>query len=113
MWPNGLDELGNRSEFRLPREGQGVFDVDAETTHGAPDLCVTQQNLDGAKVARLPMDDGSLSSPERMRAVVLSPQADPCDSRAREPGADVTGMVDLPWKDEVVDQARVSVAKSR
>jgi hypothetical protein len=97
--------------------GQGVLDIDAEIAHGAFDLCVTQQNLHRAEVARLLVDDGRLGSPERMRAVILSSQADPCDPLVHEPsilpGADVTGLIDPAGKDEVGERAASTFQSSK
>lgn len=54
--------LRNCLDFRVFGEGQCVFNVDAEITYSAFNFGVTQQNLHGAQVSRLLVDQSRLSS---------------------------------------------------
>jgi hypothetical protein len=53
-------------------EGEGIIYIDAEIPNGALDLCMAERHLDGAQVARLLVDDGRLSSAQRMRPIICS-----------------------------------------
>src|SRR4051794_30422988 len=59
---------------------QGVIDLDAEIPHGAFDLGVSEQKLDGPEVASPPVDQGSFCASQGMRPEqpwVQSNAADP------------------------------------
>ena len=65
------------------------------------------------QVARLLVDDGRLCPAQRVRAVVVSAQADGCHPHVDQPsvltGADVRGMVDPAREDEVVHCATATL----
>ena len=50
-------------EFGASGERQGVVDVDPEVAHGAFDLRVSKEDLDGAQVTRPLVDDRCLRPP--------------------------------------------------
>jgi hypothetical protein len=72
-------------------------------------ICMAEQYLHRAQVTCLLIDDRCLGSAKRMRPVVLPAQSDPGDPLINEPSilpsADMIGMIDPAWKDEVVERA--------
>ena len=70
---------------------------------------MAEQYLHRAQVTCLLIDDRRLRSAKRMRPVVLRAQSDPGDPLINEPAilpsADMIGMIDPAWKDEVVERA--------
>ena len=58
-------------------ECERILDVDAQVPNGALDFRVAEQELHGAQVARLFVNDRGLGSSQRMRPVVLRAQSDP------------------------------------
>jgi hypothetical protein len=52
-------------------EGERVLHVDAQIANGAFDLRVAEQDLHGAQVPRLLIDDGRLGSAQRMGPVIF------------------------------------------
>ena len=96
-------------QLRAFSQREGILDVDTEVADRALDLRVAQQDLHGAQVSRLLVDDGSLRSAERMRAVILAAQSDPRDPLVNKtgilPGADVVGVIDPARKGVVVESA--------
>ena len=76
----------------------------------------SEQDLDGAKVTGCPVDDRCLRSPERMRPVLASHQADPRNPFIDEPsilaGAEVPAVIDPAWEDVVVDRAAPPIKPS-
>ena len=85
-------------------QGQCVLDVYTKVTHGTFNFVVAEQNLHGAQVSSLFVNDGRFCSTQRMRAVFLMSQADARHPLAHEPsiltGADVPGVVAPARKDE-------------
>ena len=63
--------------LRAVSERERILDVDAQVPNSALDFRVGQQDLHGAQVTRLLVDDRSLGSPQRMRPVVIRPQSNP------------------------------------
>jgi hypothetical protein len=67
---------------------------------------VTEQNLHGAQITGLLIDDGCFGAAPRMRSVVLRAQTDsyyPLIDKARIlSGADVIGVIDPAGKHEIV-----------
>ena len=49
---------------------QGVIDVDAEIAHCTIDLAVPQENLHGAEILRLPVEQRRLGATQRVRAIL-------------------------------------------
>ena len=70
---------------------------------------MAEQYLHRAQVTCLLIDDRCLGSAKRIRPVVLPAQSDPGDPLINEPiilpSADMIGMIDPAWKDEVVERA--------
>ena len=54
----------NESNFGILGKGKRVFHVDPEIAHRILDLAMTEKDLDGAQVARRPVDDRRLRSPK-------------------------------------------------
>ena len=48
------------SDINLFRYGEGIIDLDAKVPDGAFDLCVPEQQLNGAQIAGTPIDQGRL-----------------------------------------------------
>jgi hypothetical protein len=71
---------------------------------------MTEEDLHGAEVARLLLDDGSLGSAERLRPVALPAQPNPATHSSTRraycqmPNADMIGMINPARKDEVVER---------
>ena len=88
-------------------ERERIFDVDPQVPNGALDFRVAEQDLHGAQVARLLIDDGGLSSAQGVRPVVLRPQSDSGHPLSDEPGilprADMIGVIDPARKSELVN----------
>ena len=84
--------------LRSLSKGEGILDVNAEIADRALDLRVSEQNLHGAEISRLLIDDGRLGSTQRMGPVVLPAQPDPGNPFVNKasilPRADVIGMID-------------------
>jgi len=57
-----------------------IFNINAEIPHGALDFGVAQQDLPGAQIARLLVDDGRLGPPQGVGFVFL-----PAQTNARDP----------------------------
>ncbi len=77
---------------------------------------MAEQYLHRAQVTCLLIDDRCLGSAKRMRPVVLPAQSDPGDPLINEPSilpsADMIGMIDPTWKDEVVERAAATCPSS-
>ena len=95
--------------LRAFSERERILDVDAEVPNGALDFRVAEQDLHGAQIARLLVDDRGLGSPQRMRPVVLRPQSNPghplINKSSILPSADMIGVIDPARKDEFVKRA--------
>ncbi len=104
-----VEELGAWLHLRAFSKGERILDVDAQIANRALDLRMTEQNLHGAQVTRLLVDDRRLGSAERMGAVVLRAQSDPGHPFINEPGvlpgADVVHVINPARKDELVECA--------
>jgi len=59
-------------------ESKRVFNVYPEIAHGILDLAMTEQDLNGTKVARSPLDYRRLRSAKRVRAILASHETDTC-----------------------------------
>jgi hypothetical protein len=55
----------------LLRDRERVIDLNAQISDGALDFCVTEQELNGPKVAGAPIDQCRLGPPKGMRAEKL------------------------------------------
>jgi hypothetical protein len=75
-----VEEFRGSLHLRALSEGEGILYVDAEIANGALNLSMAEKDLDSAQVARLLVDDGRLSSAQRMRAVIL-----PAQPKSRSP----------------------------
>jgi hypothetical protein len=53
-------------EVNLFGNRQGVINLDAKIANGAFELCVTKQNLNGAQISCLPVNQGRLGSAQGM-----------------------------------------------
>ena len=104
----GAEEFARPLHLRPLRECERVLDVNAQVPDGALDLRMAEQDLHGAQVARLLVDNGSLGSAQRVRPVVLTAQSNPSYPLVNEagilPGADVIGVVNPAREDEVVER---------
>ena len=94
------------------RKGERVLYVDAEVPNGAFDLRMAEQDLNGAQITCLLVNDGRLGSAQRMRPVILPAQPDPDDPFIDESsilaGADMIGLIGLigpARKGEVIERA--------
>jgi hypothetical protein len=78
---------------------------------------VTQQNLNGAQVASLLINDGRFSSAQRVGAIVLPKQSDSgypfINKSSILPGADMIGVIDPARKDKVVERASATFKPSQ
>ena len=94
--------------LRAFRKRERILDVDPKVANGALDFFVAEQDLHGAQVARLLVDDRGFGSPQRMRPVVLTPQPDPGHPLINElgilPRADMIGVIDPARKRELVNR---------
>ena len=79
-----LDLFGNR---------KGIVDLDAEVSHGALDLGMTQQKLDGPEIPRSTVDQRRLGPAKGMRAVEGRIEADPCHPFRNQAGVLPGGQV--------------------
>jgi len=104
-----VEEFARPLHLRAFRERESILDVNAPVADSAFDLCMAKQDPHGAQVARLLMDDGSLGSAQRVRAVVLRAQPNhgyPLVNEASMlPGADVISVINPARKDEVIERA--------
>jgi hypothetical protein len=70
---------------------------------------VTEQDLHGAQIAPLLIDDGRFGSAQRMSSVVLRAQPNSSNPFVYETrilaGADVIRTINSAWKDEVIKRA--------
>jgi hypothetical protein len=86
-----------------------ILNIDAEVANRALDLRMAEQDLHGAEVSRLLVDDRRLGSAERMGAVVLRAQSDPGDPFVDEPRvlprANMIGMINPAREGKVVESA--------
>jgi len=69
--PSGLD-LG------IFGEGESILHVDSEIADRIFDLAMAEQDLNGTKVARSPLDYRRLRSAKRVRAILASHETDTC-----------------------------------
>ncbi len=85
------------------------MDLDLEIPDRALHLGMTQKELNRAEVAGPAIDHGRLGSTQRVRAVVLTPQADASHPLVDEPGilpgADVSGVIGAARKSVVIERA--------
>jgi hypothetical protein len=68
------------SDVDLPRYSESVVDLNAEITHGALDLSMAKQKLDGTHVAGSAINQrrlGSVASASRRISGLCAPTADP------------------------------------
>ena len=65
----GVEEPGRSLNLRALSKGERILYVDAQVANGALNLRVPEQDLHGAQVSRLLVDDGGLGSAQRMRLV--------------------------------------------
>jgi len=95
--------------LRALGESERILDVHAQVPNGALDLRMAEQDLHGAQVARLLVDDRGLGSSQRVRPVILWPQSDASHPFINEPGilpsANMIGVIDAARKDEFVKRA--------
>jgi hypothetical protein len=103
-----IEEFFESSDLRAFGEDQCILYIDAEISDSALQP-VTKQDLYGAQIASLLIDDGRLGSAQRMCPVVLLAQPNSGDPLVNETsiltGADVIAMIDPARKDEVVERA--------
>ena len=76
------------SDVDLLGDAQSVVEFDAKVPDRAINLGVSEQELDGPKIAGLPVDQRGLGPPKRMRPVPARIQAD-----GRHPVADETRIL--------------------
>jgi hypothetical protein len=86
-------------------QGECVFDIDPEVTDGAFDLCMPEEDLYCAQIARRLVDDRRLRSAKGVCTIILPPQANASDPLPDKPGilsgAYVLGVVD-PARESIV-----------
>jgi hypothetical protein len=92
--------------FRCSRQGKRVFHIDAEIAHCVLDLAMSEEDLDGTKVAGRPVYDRSLRSAKRVRAILALHQTDAGHPFIDKPcilaGAEMPIMINPTGKDMVV-----------
>jgi hypothetical protein len=74
LWFGLLDldlEEPRLSDLGALRQSKRVLNVDAEVPDRALNLRVPEQDLNGAEISGLLVDDGRLGPPERVRPVIL------------------------------------------
>ena len=90
-------------------ESERILYIDAQISNGAFNLSVTQQNLHGAQVASLLVNDGRFGSAQRVGAIILPEQSNPgyplINKSSILPGADMIGVIDPARKDKVARTA--------
>lgn len=95
--------------LRALSEGERVLYVDAKIANRALDFRVAEQDLHGAQVACLLVDDGRLGSAQRMGTVIFPAQSDPSHPLINKsrilPSADMLRMIDPAREDEVINLA--------
>ena len=97
-------------------EGERVLYVHPEIPHRAFDVRVAQEKLHRPQIASSFVDDGRLSPPKRMGAVVLASQPDRGHPLVHQPGilpsAEVAGVVSAARERVIVDRAASSLKPS-
>ena len=90
-------------------ESKRVFNVYPEIAHGILDLAMTEQDLNGSKVAGGSVDDRRLRSAQGMCAILALHQADSrypfIDQSSILSGAEMSVMINPAWKNVVVHRA--------
>ena len=103
--------------LRALGESERILYIDTQISNSAFNLGVTQQNLNGAQVARLLVNDGRFGSAERVGAIVLPEQSNPgyplINKSCILPGADMLGVIDPARKDKVVKGASATFKPSQ
>ena len=80
-WPARVEPaIPDGSEIDAFRDGDGVINLHPEIAHRAFELGVTEQQLHGAQVAGLAIDQRCFGAAQRVRAVCGGVQADRADS---------------------------------
>ena len=82
------------SDVDLPRYSESVVDLNAEITHGALDLSMAKQKLDGTHVAGSAINQRRLGSVERVR-----PDESRVEANAGDPPGDLAEALDDRSKD--------------
>src|SRR5258708_6201262 len=90
-------------------EGERILYIDSQIANSTLDLRVAEQDLHGAQVTCLLIDDGCLGSARRMGSVILRTQSDPGHPLVNKssilPSADMIGVIDTAREDELVKRA--------
>lgn len=88
---------------------EGVLYVNAQIANGALDLRVAEEDLHGAQVACLLINDGRLGSVQRMSAIIRRAQADRSHPLINKPSilpsTDMIGVIEPARKDKLVKRA--------
>lgn len=99
---NGMKPFAERSDIDLLGDAQSVFKREAQVSHRAAHLGLTQQKLNGAKVASLAVDLHRLGASQRMCAVSARVQTDrgyPVpDKPCILPRRNMRSVVETAWK---------------
>ena len=112
---SGRPDVGDRSRLNLRplSQEQSVLDIDAEASDGVLDFGMAQKDLDCPDVACRPVDHRRLCSPERVRSIFGTPQADRSDPIVNQtrilPSATVLRGDNPTRKDEVAHRAATSL----
>ena len=105
------------SDFRAFCQGKCILDIHTEIPNGVLDLAVAKQELNGSKVAGGFVYNRGFGSPERMRAILLTPQTNSRHPFVDEPGiltcAEVIGMVNPAWEHVVSMGAATTIEPSQ
>ena len=93
------------SDVDLLGYAQRIVEFDPKVSDRAIDLGVSKQELDGPKMASLPIDQRSFCPPKRLRSVPTRIQSDDRHPVANEtcilPGRKVRRNVEPAWKKEL------------
>lgn len=99
----------SNSDFCSLRQEQCVLHVDTKISDRVLNLGVTEQDLDGADVARRLVDHGRLRASERVSAIFLLAEADRghplVDQASILPCAHVVRVIDPAWKSIILNGA--------
>ena len=83
--PGDAAALPGALEFSLFRDSQRIIDLDAEVTHSTFQFGMTQQELHGAQIACLFVDQRRFSPPQRMCTVFARIKTNARDPATHDP----------------------------
>lgn len=90
-----------------------VFHINAEITNGIFDLAMAEKDLDSPQIARCPVDDRCLRSPQRMGSILAAHQPHSSHPLIDKPrilsGAEMTVAINPAWKNKILHRAAATL----